>query len=159
MRRYRNYDGEPEHSFKSEKPCRACVDVKTFLGDNRKSSLSSGSKLPTDCPLDKNDLGRASWSLLHTIAAYYPDKPNSQQQSDIKNLMDILSRLYPCKQCADDLINDLKDEPPVVSSRKDLSQWMCRLHNKVNNKLGKELFDCSKVDERWLNGWKDGSCG
>jgi hypothetical protein len=21
------------------------------------------------------------------------------------------------------------------------------------------MFDCSKVDERWIDGWKDGSCG
>lgn len=158
MPRFRNYEGEVEHSFKSEKPCRACVDVNTFFSTHKKSPPANG-KLPSDCPLDKNDLGRASWSLLHTIAAYYPDKPSVRQQSDIKNFMDILSRLYPCKQCADDLINDLKDEPPVVSSQKELTQWMCRLHNKVNNKLGKELFDCAKVDQRWLNGWRDGSCG
>ena len=32
------------------------------------------------------------------------------------------------------------------------------MHNDVNRRIGKEEFDCSKVDERWLDGWKDGSC-
>jgi len=50
-------------------------------------------------------------------------------------------------------------EPPPTDSQSNLSQWMCRMHNQINQMLGKELFDCKKVDERWRDGWKDGSCG
>ena len=32
------------------------------------------------------------------------------------------------------------------------------MHNEVNRRIGKKEFDCSKVDERWCDGWKDGSC-
>ena len=32
------------------------------------------------------------------------------------------------------------------------------MHNEVNRRIGKKEFDCSKVDERWRDGWKDGSC-
>ena len=32
------------------------------------------------------------------------------------------------------------------------------MHNEVNRRIGKEEFDCSKVDKRWRDGWKDGSC-
>jgi hypothetical protein len=35
--------------------------------------------------------------------------------------------------------------PPKVESRKELSQYMCELHNEVNKYLGKPVFDCSKV--------------
>jgi mitochondrial FAD-linked sulfhydryl oxidase len=35
---------------------------------------------------------------------------------------------------------------------------MCDMHNRVNTKLGKQLFDCDRVMERWYDGWKDGSC-
>ena len=52
----------------------------------------------------------------------------------------------------------LKTNVPDVSTRHNLSQWFCRLHNDVNLKLGKPTFDCSRVDERWRDGWKDGSC-
>lgn len=52
----------------------------------------------------------------------------------------------------------LKETPIQASSQELLSQWLCRLHNKVNVKLGKPEFDCSKVNERWRDGWLDGSC-
>jgi len=32
------------------------------------------------------------------------------------------------------------------------------MHNIVNMKIGKPKFDCSLVNERWRDGWKDGSC-
>ena len=53
----------------------------------------------------------------------------------------------------------LKTNTPQTTSRDELSQWMCRLHNQVNRKTGKPEFDCRLVDERWRDGWKDGSCG
>ena len=56
------------------------------------------------------------------------------------------------------LFASLKVSPPATENRVQFSQWMCGLHNEVNSRLGKPIFDCSKVDERWLDGWKDGSC-
>ena len=38
-----------------------------------------------------------------------------------------------------------------VSSRAELSLWMCEQHNEVNEKLGKPAFPCSlaALDDRW----------
>lgn len=47
---------------------------------------------------------------------------------------------------------------PDTRTRACFTQWLCRLHNEVNRKLGKPDFNCSLVDERWRDGWKDGSC-
>lgn len=110
------------------------------------------------CPPDRAELGSSSWSLLHSLAAYYPDKPSHSQQEDAKQFITLFSRLYPCSDCAEDLRADLVTLPPRVSSATEFSTWMCELHNKVNLKLGKPVFDCSKVFERWRDGWKDGSC-
>jgi len=53
-----------------------------------------------------------------------------------------------------------KDEnAPRVSSRDEFGRWMCEAHNAVNEKLGKEKFNCDRWEERWRTGWKDGRCG
>lgn len=35
------------------------------------------------CPLDRSELGRSSWNLIHSIAANYPDNPSLHQQGTI----------------------------------------------------------------------------
>ncbi|EFH67849.1 hypothetical protein ARALYDRAFT_892010 [Arabidopsis lyrata subsp. lyrata] len=55
----------------------------------------------TTGPVTKEDLGRATWRFLHTLAAKYPEKPTKQQNKDVKDLMAILSRMYPSRECAD----------------------------------------------------------
>lgn len=56
------------------------------------------------CPVDKDELGRSTWSLLHTMAAQYPDKPTSGQKQQVVQFIDILSHTYPCEPCAKDLV-------------------------------------------------------
>jgi FAD-linked sulfhydryl oxidase len=52
----------------------------------------------------------------------------------------------------------MKHNPPDVTSRDTLSKWLCGVHNEVNLLLGKQPFDCGKVNERWKDGPADGSC-
>ncbi|KAA1469099.1 FAD-dependent thiol oxidase [Dentipellis sp. KUC8613] len=113
---------------------------------------------PADCPPDVEQLGRATWTFLHTTAAYYPEKPTTRQRANMLSLLHALPVLYPCSHCATHLGAEMERHPPDVSSRKGLSWWLCERHNEVNERLGKERFDCAKTDERWKDGPKDGSC-
>ncbi|XP_055610530.1 FAD-linked sulfhydryl oxidase ALR [Uranotaenia lowii] len=163
-------------------PCRTCVDFKSWSKQQRKtlttttgvstsgsdrevtksdkseSSNSNSSHPPKHCPLDKDKLGRYTWSILHTTAAYYPDEPSNEDQCNVRSFFTSFAQLYPCEYCAKDFQDEIKKFPPETKSQHALAQWLCRMHNRVNAKLGKPQFDCAKVDERWRDGPPDGSC-
>ncbi|KAK3888493.1 hypothetical protein Pcinc_007452 [Petrolisthes cinctipes] len=110
------------------------------------------------CPADSLGLGRGSWRLLHSMAAYYPPTPSTQEQQEMSEFIKLFANFYPCKPCADDFKEWLQKYPPKVKSQDSLSWWFCDAHNEVNRKLGKPLFDCRLVNQRWRDGWADGSC-
>ncbi|KAI3755456.1 hypothetical protein L1987_55257 [Smallanthus sonchifolius] len=121
------------------------------------SMLAAGSYLPqpTDPhtkqagPVTREELGRATWTFIHTLGAQYPEKPTRQQKKDVKELMAIISRIYPCKECADHFKEVLRSNPVQAGSQAEFSQWLCRVHNVVNRSLGKPTFPCERVDARW----------
>lgn len=140
--------------------CKACTDFKTWmkLTANPKRKMSPEEREKKECPLDSKMLGRKTWGFLHTMAAYYPDEPTTQEQTTMANFIELFSQFYPCQKCAKHLREELKTNTPNTKSAEALSMWFCELHNKVNSRLGKAEFDCSKVLERWRDGWADGSC-
>ena len=110
-------------------------------------------------PVTRDELGRAMWLFLHTLAAQYPDDPTRQQERDTRDLISILGRMYPCAECAAHFEEVVRRVPPDVSSGAALRQWTCEVHNEVNARLGKPEFDCSRVDARWPSMECDGEDG
>ncbi|GJP49412.1 hypothetical protein CLOM_g8622 [Closterium sp. NIES-68] len=100
-------------------------------------------------PATKEELGRATWTFLHTLAAQFPEKPSKQQQKDAKEFVTLLARVYPCKICSYHFQKIVKANPPQAGSRGELEQYMCRLHNIVNRSLKKPEFPCKRVSSRW----------
>ncbi|CAN8288418.1 unnamed protein product [Cochlearia groenlandica] len=156
------------HTFEKLSNC-VQTHISNFIGINRTLPRSSSSstiqnpvisldsntqKLPlkdrtTTGPVTKEELGKATWTFLHTLAAQYPEKPTRQQKKDVKELMAILSRMYPCRQCADHFKEILRSNPAQAGSQEEFSQWLCHVHNTVNRSLGKLVFPCERVDARW----------
>lgn len=92
------------------------------------------------------------------MAAYYPEVPSYKQQRNMRKFLDTFSQFYPCWYCAEHLRDEMTKMPPKVESKRSLGKWLCDMHNIVNERLGKPIFDCNKIDERWKDGPKDGRC-
>eukprot|EP00750_Incisomonas_marina_P006244 INCI14384.2.p1 GENE.INCI14384.2~~INCI14384.2.p1 ORF type:complete len:231 (+),score=51.95 INCI14384.2:693-1385(+) len=122
--------------------------------DDPPEAMSDGDFVGSGCPVDREELGRQSWTFLHTMAAYYPDTPSLDEQQRMKNMIEALSWFYPCQHCAAALRTSLEQKPPAVASRKELSLWMCEAHNEVSRQLGKPTVKCSieALDRRWRTG-------
>ncbi|KAJ5357632.1 FAD dependent sulfhydryl oxidase Erv1 [Penicillium brevicompactum] len=172
---------------KDGKPCRTCTSVASWRAltkqaDKNSNSTSapstnnatistpalaaaatpSPSETPSDCPPDVEALGRSTWTLLHSMAATYPEKASIDHQNNMQGFLKFFSKLYPCWVCADDfqtwMAHPSGRNQPKLGSRKEFGWWMCEAHNEVNRKLGKKEFDCRFWEERWRTGWKDGRC-
>jgi mitochondrial FAD-linked sulfhydryl oxidase len=139
---------------KSNGPNSTAAMMVAFAG----ASTASEQKPPPNCPPDVEQLGSSTWTFLHTTAAYYPDRPTPNQRANMLGLLHALPVLYPCSHCASHLAEGMKENPPDVSGRVGLSRWLCERHNDVNERLGKETFDCTATDERWKDGPSDGRC-
>lgn len=121
-------------------------------------AASSQEEVQKECPPDVAELGRSSWTLLHSIAATYPAKPTSEQQQDMSVFMRIFAKVYPCWFCASDFEKFIVKNEPKVRTQEEFGKWLCDAHNEVNVKLGKPKFDCNLWKQRWKDGWDDGSC-
>lgn len=148
---------KPEEDDCERPACRTMYDMLAKSGINlsgKKQAQQQSEDIEVPCPLGREELGRATWSLLHTAAAWFPESPNKNERQSARQFVHSLAQLYPCTHCADDFREAVAKAPPAVDSRADLVLWACMQHNIVNEKLGKQQFECSltKLDERWRNG-------
>ena len=104
---------------------------------------------PAQRPVTREELGRATWLLLHPLAAQFPDAPTREEARDARDLIGALTRAYPCAECATHFGEIVARRPVDASSGAALRRWVCDAHNEVNARLGKEPFDCASVDARW----------
>lgn len=102
----------------------------------------------------KAQLGNAAWKLFHTILARYPDKPSKQEQATLKQYINLFAQVYPCGDCARHFRKLLNKYPPQTLSRKNAALWGCDIHNKVNTRLNKPIYDCTNILEDY-----DCGCG
>lgn len=102
-----------------------------------------------DGGVDADTLGRATWTFLHTFAATFPSKPSTKESERAKRFMKDFSEIYPCAPCAESFREILSKRPVNATSGPAFAKWMCQVHNDVNKEIGKDLFDCNNVGERW----------
>eukprot|EP00195_Chlamydomonas_chlamydogama_P015984 CAMPEP_0202911322 /NCGR_PEP_ID=MMETSP1392-20130828/54644_1 /ASSEMBLY_ACC=CAM_ASM_000868 /TAXON_ID=225041 /ORGANISM="Chlamydomonas chlamydogama, Strain SAG 11-48b" /LENGTH=123 /DNA_ID=CAMNT_0049601787 /DNA_START=59 /DNA_END=427 /DNA_ORIENTATION=+ len=59
----------------------AGVPAASESSSNSAAAQTSSTPGKLECPPETDQIGRGTWTFLHTMAAYYPDKPSAEQQS------------------------------------------------------------------------------
>ncbi len=95
--------------------------------------------------------GPHGWIFLHSITMNYPKNPTNQDKIIYKNFFNSLTKVLPCEKCALHYKEHIKDDPvePALESRNTLVRWLIKIHNKVNNDLGKPLYTYGQVIEEY----------
>lgn len=137
-------DACPESQDMVHKMQAAAQAAAASSSSSSSSSFSSSFSSPSP-----EDVGRWGWSFLHTLAASYPERADEAQQRSAMALMRAVGVLYPCPPCREDWAEAVTERPPQVAGRAELEQWLCGEHNRVNERLGKAVFDCATAHERW----------
>lgn len=99
----------------------ACADTVSALSAAMSHAKAKGTTIGTgsqsrkqqevECPPSSSELGRGSWKLLHSMAAWYPDNPTDEDQSAMRGFITGLAKFYPCTYCAEDFRENLKSSP------------------------------------------------
>jgi FAD-linked sulfhydryl oxidase len=84
--------------------------------------------------LDRYKLGQSTWYFLHEVVKHGDIK----YENAFRNLMYILTVLYPCPECRVHIKEYLEHHKVKMTE-----EWICDFHNDVNVRLGKEVFNCT----------------
>jgi hypothetical protein len=85
--------------------------------------------------------GPSFWHVLHTISVNYPVNPTCEDKQHYKTFVMSLKHVLPCRYCRDNLDANLKKAPlntEALKNRENFSKWMYKLHEIVNQSLGKK---------------------
>lgn len=105
----------------------------------------------------KAELGRHAWYLLHTVLARFPENPRPSDRADLESYVTYFIKLYPCRDCALHFQREILAHHPVqTSGRVPAAMWGCTVHNLVNKRLKKAVYDCSKILDDYDCGCGDG---
>jgi len=96
--------------------------------------------------MDTRFWGPSGWCLLHLIAA----NPNHSNKKAIKEWMELLEFILPCKYCRASFHEYMHQQPltlATVANREAFSKWLYDIHNRVNDKLrGQGLLTAENPD-------------
>jgi hypothetical protein len=85
--------------------------------------------------------GPSMWHYLHTMSFNYPTKPTTSEKNNYKNFVLNLQNVLPCSHCRENLKKNFKAHPLEschMENRDTFSRYIYRLHETVNNLLGKK---------------------
>lgn len=90
-------------------------------------------------PLLLSEFGKITWNSFHRICAYFSAQPSEQERNLMKNMFQGFAYFFPCDFCRDDFVQQMKEFPIKLKNNIELSHWFMNQHNRINEKLKKEV--------------------
>lgn len=98
--------------------------------------------------------GTPLWLSLHFITFSYPtSNPSEKTKREYKQFFKSVGNVLPCSYCRKSFKQFLKEMPltsRVLSSRKNLVNWLFNFHNKVNVKLQKKPMSKRQFEQKYF---------
>lgn len=93
--------------------------------------------------MDPKIWGPHAWFFLHTVTFSYSDNPTQTDRYEMKSFFNNFSNIIPCIVCKSHFKQNMEKYPieNFLDSRDDLVNWLINLHNIVNIKLGKPIYN------------------
>jgi len=96
---------------------------------------------------------RAFWTALFATALGYPMDPKINDQFNYKRFYLDIQHILPCQKCRKHYRANLKKLPinPFLRGGRDsLFAWVLRMHNIINNDLGKPALSASQAMRKYF---------
>ena len=92
------------------------------------------------------------WFFLYTIAFHYPLHPNTVLKRKYYDFIMNLPLFIPDEHMGDEFASLLDEYPvtPYLYSQISLVKWVWFIHNKINEKLGKEEISLQESIDQYL---------
>ena len=101
--------------------------------------------------LDPYCWGSTLWHSMHSIAAGYPlvVENNDPIRNEYAIFYESLQNILPCEACREHYKQNLLELPinDYLGSRLELSEWVYKIHNKVNEITNKPFNSIPKFEE------------
>ena len=104
--------------------------------------------------------GCESWSFLHNVTFNYPLKPTDQDKINFYRYFKYLGNVLPCSECRNHYNNILKyiDIKIFLSNRYGLIWWLFIIHNLINKRLKKQLYNFKDLIDRYYKFNQNNTC-
>ena len=91
------------------------------------------------------------WFVIHNWSFGYPIEPLESDRRVTADYYNNLPNLIPCADCAIHFSEILQSDPVEANldNRGDLVEWTWRIHNAVNNRIGKPTFSMDAFCDKY----------
>ena len=105
--------------------------------------------------LSPNVWGSTGWAFIHYVALGYPNEPSMLDINNYKNFYFNIGHVLPCDTCKKHYNTMIAELPPNTQNQDTLFKWTVDIHNKVNQRLNKNIISYHEATDIWKNQTKN----